>query len=136
MTPASESGFHLDNGGPVICKEGTDSDKLVFVGIATRNMLSKEEGKPGLFARIYEEKSWIESKIQVWSDWTSCDHTCVQKRAKACSDEDTDCENGLVKQTQKCSDDQMTQTYEGVNLPWLADGYQEAVLIFISFISR
>ena len=126
MTPASESGFHLDHGGPIICKE--DSEKLVFVGIAARNMLSKEKGKPGLFARIFEEKSWIESKIQIWSDWTSCDHTCVQKRAKVCSDTDLDCENGLVTQTQKCPDDQMAQIYEDVNLPWLANGYQDDVL--------
>ena len=43
MTPATKSGFHLDQGGPIICKEpdGSGEEKLVFVGIANRNMLSK-----------------------------------------------------------------------------------------------
>ena len=126
-TPAMTKGFHLDQGGPIICKEpdGTNPAKLVFVGIATRNMLSKEEGKPGLFARIFEEKAWIESKISTWSDWTSCDHTCVQKRARSCTADDTDCNNGLIKETKKCPDNEMVTTYEGVALDWLADGYKE-----------
>ena len=43
MTPGTKSGFHYDQGGPIICKEpdGSGGEKLVFVGIANRNMLSK-----------------------------------------------------------------------------------------------
>ena len=132
MTPATNSGFHLDQGGPIICKEpdGSGGEKLVFVGIATRNMLSKDEGKPGLFTRIFEQKAWIESKISTWSDWTSCDHTCVQKRARSCIAGDTDCKNGLIAETKKCPDNEMTTTYEGVSLDWLADGYKEFVILY------
>ena len=85
----------------------------------------KKEGKPGLFARVYEEKTWIQEKMSHWSGWTSCDHTCLQKRARACTAIDTGCNNGLIVETQKCPDDQMKTKYEDVALPWLAAGYQE-----------
>ena len=135
MTPGTDSGFHLDQGGPIICKEpdGTNPEKLVFVGIATRNMLSKDEGKPGLFARVWEEKTWIESKISEWSDWTSCDHTCVQKRTKSCTAGNTSCNNGLLVETKKCAADDMVTKYDGVNLDWLADGYKEFVIFNMNY---
>jgi len=135
MTPATNNGFHLDQGGPIICKEpdGTNPEKLVFVGVATRNMLSKDEGKPGLFARVFEEKAWIESKISTWSDWTSCTHTCVQKRARSCTADDTGCDNGLIMETQKCPDDEMVTTYDGVALDWLDDGYKEFVILNMNY---
>ena len=88
-----------------------------------------DEGKPGLFARVFEEKTWIESKISTWSDWTSCGHTCVQSRARSCTATDTDCDNRLIMETQKCPADKMVTTYDGVALDWLDDGYKEFVII-------
>ena len=89
----------------------------------------KKEGKPGLFARVFEEKSWIQEKMSTWSDWTSCDHTCLQKRARSCTAADSGCNNGLIEETQKCPDDEMKTKYEGVALPWLSAGYQETVIL-------
>ena len=69
-------------------------------------MLSEKVGKPGLFARIYDEKDWIMKKLTVWSDWTSCDHTCKSTRVRGCglvdSNETEKCENGLVTETDDC----------------------------------
>ena len=66
--------------------------------------------------------------MSTWSDWTSCDHTCLQKRARACTTIDSGCNNGLISETQKCPDDEMKTKYEGVALPWLSAGYQETVI--------
>ena len=87
-------------------------------------MLSKDEGKPGVFARVFEAKSWIEEKIQTWSEWTACDHTCKQTRKKSCdSNSDSGCNHGLITDERKCPDDQL-KTYDNVALSWLADGYK------------
>ena len=90
-------------------------------------MLSKKEGKPGVFARIYEQTTWINSKLTHWSAWTDCDHTCIQRRTKTCENAaESGCKNGLVVEDRKCPDDDLI-TYENVNLSWLPDGRKESV---------
>ena len=74
--------------------------------------------------------------MSTWSDWTSCDHTCLQKRVRACTAIDTGCQNGLIEETQKCPEDEMKTKYEDVNLPWLAAGYQETVIFDSKTIRR
>ena len=126
--------FSSDNtfkGGPIICRESdsdtANPDKLVFVGVASRNMLSKKEGKPGVFTRIYEQTTWINSKLEQWSAWTECDHTCIRRRTKTCtSATESGCQNGLVVETLKCLDGDLPK-YDDVNLSWLPDGYKESV---------
>ena len=68
-------------------------------------MLSQEVGKPGLFARIYDEKDWINQKLTFWSEWTSCDHTCKSTRVRGCGLVDSseeNCNNGLVIDDYDC----------------------------------
>ena len=117
-TPGGNSGYSLDHGGPIICKEPFDpndensAEFLSFVGIAHKNMLSHKEGEPGLFTRVFNERDWIIEKMEQWSAWTECDHTCVRTQARACGykDEETieDCPNcecvrGLVTKTESCT---------------------------------
>ena len=106
QTLATNFGFKEDRGGPIICKE---DDILVLVGISHSNMLSKEKGKPGLFARIFEEKEWIEGKLSTWSDWSQCDHTCISTRSRTCIDfNQSNCENGLETDFYECTVDDYT----------------------------
>ena len=117
-TPGGNTGYSLDHGGPIICKEPFDpndensSEFLSFVGIAYKNMLSHKKGEPGIFTRIYNEREWIIEKLQQWSAWTECDHTCVRTRDRACGYKDDevfdDCPNcecvrGLVTKTEDCT---------------------------------
>ena len=117
-TPGGNNGYSLDHGGPIICKEPFDPDDedsaefLSFVGIAYSNMLSHKEGEPGLFTRVFNERDWIIEKLEQWSAWTECDHTCVRTRDRACGykDDETieDCPNcecvrGLVTETETCT---------------------------------
>ena len=106
----------------MICKEPDQNnhEKLVLTGIATRNMLSNYEGKPGVYARIFEQKSWIENVISTWSEWTSCDSWCSQARRRYCKGTELNCYNNMMKETQKCK----SNLYEDVAL----DGHEENVI--------
>ena len=110
-TLAANTGFEPARGGPIICKEPVNATEpngdsiLVFVGVSHSNMLSQEAGKPGLFSRIYDEKTWIENKLKTWSDWSTCDHTCKAKRTRGCGfidSKEPNCEGGLVTETYDC----------------------------------
>ena len=109
-------------GAPIFCGEPdeTNQEKLVLVGVANRNTLySNDQREPSVFARIFEQRWWIESKMSTWSNWTPCDHTCWQKRARYCdSDFEFGCQNDIMTEIQVCPNDQKI-IYEDVALDWL-----------------
>ena len=83
--------------------------------------------EPSVYARIFEQKSWIESQISQWSDWTPCDHTCWQKRTRYCVSEfEFGCQNDIKTETRVCPNDQKI-IYEDVALDWLPYGEEKVI---------